>query len=146
MGLIKSNNDGHGAIVFSGSRFKSPRYPVKTALTFVEVLGDVLSYIVDKGEREYLAFVGDARGVDAAVRNEVEPIEFRAYWNQLGKYAGHERNRRMVQLSDAAIAYPDAQSIGTIDLIEQALNDGQCVLIMPQEPLNVSIVNKNKRK
>lgn len=77
---------------------------------------------------ELLEFrVGDCpTGVDAWVRENLdrEPAIYEAHWEQLGKAAGPERNRRMLLTptkADLLLAFPWVEgSRGTRDCIRQA--------------------------
>ena len=86
--------------------------------------------------------VGDATGVDAEANEWYEkytgkknPDKFYADWNTLGKFAGPERNGRMVALAKEAMAvvlavyHPDpTQRRGTNDCVKQAKEAGLTVL------------------
>lgn len=71
--------------------------------------------------------VGDANGLDRMVRNLCRQLGIRfvvhtAYWDRLGKRAGHERNGRVIQGCDVLFAFygDDGATPGTTDCINQA--------------------------
>lgn len=78
-------------------------------------------------DRITLLIEGGARGVDAvakkwAFRHDVPVATFHAHWQQLGKAAGHMRNRAMLEAHPDAqiLAFPKGPSPGTRNCIAQA--------------------------
>ena len=71
------------------------------------------------------AILLDMRQNFANIRHEPYP----AYWNELGKSAGPIRNRYMVELgADVCLAFPDAESRGTVSCMKFARAAGIPVL------------------
>jgi hypothetical protein len=69
---------------------------------------------------------GRARGVDRlgeqwALRNNIPLKLFTANWNEYGKSAGSIRNTEMANYADGLIAIWDGRSLGTHNMIKQAL-------------------------
>lgn len=65
---------------------------------------------------------GMARGVDLigeswAIKTSTPVRKFYAKWNELGKMAGHVRNKEMADYADALIAVWDGKSSGTKNMI-----------------------------
>lgn len=68
---------------------------------------------------------GGARGADRlaeryAREHDIELMVIPAEWDLLGKSAGFERNKRIVALADAVIAFWDGRSAGTQHTISLA--------------------------
>lgn len=74
--------------------------------------------------------IGDARGVDRIAYNFLKGAEYAvskphvAYWDKLGKSAGHERNARILEHADIILAFPLGEAKGTNNCIKQALKKG----------------------
>lgn len=90
--------------------------------------------------------VGDCIGVDEIARQwaheqHIETHRFIADWERLGKAAGPERNRRMIDHGkpDLVLAFPGARSVGTWDAVRYAARRGVKIYLYPlttppQEP------------
>jgi len=78
---------------------------------------------------------GDARGADALARMEaihlgLEVIVHRANWNLYGKKAGPIRNQKIVDDSDALIAFPSKHGRGTQITMNMANKKGIPVYVV----------------
>lgn len=79
--------------------------------------------------RPQLVILGDAHGVDAQAfvfcrRHRWPFAVLWAYWDELGKAAGNERNGRMVEIArpgDLFFGFPGPASVGTYDARDQAI-------------------------
>lgn len=85
----------------------------------------------------FVVVTGCARGADESARLCAERLGrtlsvHRAEWDRLGKRAGHERNGRIVADADAAVAFWDGKSPGTRNCIEQFVQAGKPVRIVPK--------------
>jgi hypothetical protein len=72
---------------------------------------------------------GKADGVDAlgerwAKENKLPIKEFPADWDKYGKSAGPKRNKQMADYADALIALWDYKSKGTLNMIQNAKENG----------------------
>ncbi len=70
--------------------------------------------------------IGDASGVDSILytflkQNNQDVNRHFSYWAKLGKSAGPERNGRILQNSEALVAFPVGDSRGTWNCIRQAM-------------------------
>lgn len=81
--------------------------------------------------------VGDARGVDASVREYFQDIhvEFKADWKLYRQGAGPVRNGHILKEADHLIAFPSKNSKGTWDAIRQAFN----------KEIRITIVNEDHK-
>jgi hypothetical protein len=101
---------------------------------------DVRFYVMTSGFEPTHINVGDAKGVDDAVRQYAAKYfpdnwdRYDADWNGYDKQAGPIRNRRMVQDSDALIAFIRAGSrpvtSGTASAIAEAVVKGIPIFIV----------------
>lgn len=87
-------------MVFSGSRHHN------TELVY-EMVVRIIKHLESKYNRSIRYYVGDARGLDSIVRTvltaeKVEPERVKVFfadWDKHGKYAGLERNTRMLKVA-----------------------------------------------
>lgn len=95
------------------------------------------SWLAFNGKPE-LVILGDARGVDAqaarwALARGLKTVVCRARWATLGLSAGHVRNLAMVALcqpGDHCLAFPRANSRGTLNCMAQARSAGLVVHVI----------------
>lgn len=78
---------------------------------------------------------GNARGADAlgeryAKEHNIALKLFPANWDEHGKAAGHIRNAEMADYADALVAYWDAVSRGTKNMLETAKKKGLDVRVI----------------
>lgn len=84
---------------------------------------------------------GRARGVDsfarqAALENNLQPIDVPAEWDTFGMSAGFKRNRWIARISDVVIAFWDGQSKGTANTLKHAYSLNKKTLIISPEIKN----------
>lgn len=81
---------------------------------------------------------GHAKGADHwgelyAQQNNIDLAIFPANWGKYGKGAGHVRNRKMAEYSEALIAIWDGKSMGTANMIRVAREYGLEIFIYKVE-------------
>lgn len=81
---------------------------------------------------------GGARGADQlgemwAEEEGREFIEFPANWSKYGKAAGIMRNIEMANYADMLLAFPAADSVGTVHMVEAMRREGKPALVVPIE-------------
>jgi len=91
--------------------------------------------IIHKAKVITLIISGGAQGADSlaekwAKENNVETLIFLPDWNQYGKSAGYKRNIKIVQNSDAVIAFWDGQSKGTQHSINLAKENKKSLAVI----------------
>lgn len=120
--LTKLKNTQHKPLnlIIAGSRTITESKHVGKALTYAGVRTVDVDAIVS----------GRASGVDAigehiAQLNMLPVVYFPANWEDLGKKAGHIRNKQMAEYADALIAVWDGSSRGTLNMISTMRNLGK---------------------
>lgn len=89
----------------------------------------IIQAVQNSGFTVDVLICGMARGVDRlaydwAIANGIPVEEYPADWDRLGKSAGMVRNRKMVEVADAAIVIWDGNSPGTEHTIQLVLSKG----------------------
>ena len=89
----------------------------------------------EAGPGPHVIVHGAARGADmcaewAAVINEWQSEPHPADWKRFGKKAGPIRNQNMADRgADLCIAFPDSNSVGTLDMVRRAKAAGIRTLV-----------------
>ena len=78
---------------------------------------------------------GGAKGADSlaakfAQEHDIELIVKKAEWDKYGRAAGPMRNKLIIQEADAVVAFPSAQSKGTLNSINLARKLGKRIEIL----------------
>lgn len=112
-------------LAISGSR----NWPYHRRGELIIALSKVIGILEPEGFE-----IGDANGVDTLLYNYLTDYRrdvnrHEAYWNKLGKGAGHERNSRVLLNADALFAAPLGEAKGTNNCINQALKKGMSVYV-----------------
>ena len=92
------------------------------------------AWLLQRGHERVIIISGHARGADALgerfAREQGHDLEiYPADWESFGKRAGLIRNSQMVAIADAAVAFWDVASHGTLDTIQKMQAAGKDVTV-----------------
>lgn len=92
---------------------------------------------------------GGARGIDRmaerfAGTHGLKMTVFPAEWDKYGRSAGPRRNQLIIDHADQVIAFPDAQSIGTLDSMKKARKQNKLMKVWQWETLQKEMYERNR--
>lgn len=86
----------------------------------------------------------DTFGEDLAAEYKIPTKIFKAEWNRYGRGAGPKRNTYIVDECDVMIAFPDKQSVGTLDSMKKAKIQNKLKEIWWWESIDKDLSEANK--
>ncbi len=95
----------------------------------------IMQELCNKFQDDLVIVSGGARGIDKKAEEVSELLEidfhcYRAKWKKYGKKAGIIRNEKLINHSDAVIAFWDGESKGTLNSIKYAQKNEMPILII----------------